>query len=120
MILEYDELCDLVKKHLDGNTTLTKLSFSIFDNYEEEPRETGPWWVKPPFETLNDVFTEGKVIFLHAAKPKVKSFEFVSPTWGEVIVVANNFCSGDHIFLEDVKFVEEKNGIKYYEMWFGS
>lgn len=103
------------------------LTFSIFDSLDMGNDTDEQWIINAP--DLFQILDTGKVRIIDSLTG-LKTKILNSPTWEDVVFWANesilwgmkeNGLDGwDHVFLEQVEFVEKKNEVKIYDMWFGS
>lgn len=101
---------------------------------EEEIPEEADWgtseWTEQydnqiqilPFESFDEIFYEGKVLFTHGGYWSNAAFvKKTNPTWRDFIKVAEKFASGDHVYLEGVWKTESSvPGVQGFELGYGS
>ena len=128
----YKTLCETVDEILvKRGAKQNMLTFSIFEDldngdefHNDEPKN---WIINAP--DLYQSLDSGKVRIIDS-HTGFKSKTLTDPTWEDVVYWANESIlwgmkkhgidGWDHVFLESVEFKEEKNGVKIYDMWFGS
>jgi hypothetical protein len=75
-----------------------------------------------PIDNLDEIAAHGACQFKHFTG-KLSDI-VINPTWLQVAIFANESieASGDyhHVFLEQIRFVGEKNHVKRYEVYMGS
>lgn len=100
------------------------LTLSLWETEDNDDIEFGDCQVFAPDLTSNSPVYEGKVIFGAGYPNKTYSKVINNPTWRDIIVISNNLIiktrDYDHSFLESIHFGKEENGIRYYDLWFGS
>lgn len=114
-----DELDYTVDQIIKKSGSEPILSFSMGEFEDDDDKEYEDLIVDAPDFSSN--FAEGKVIFYADDYfNKYKSKVINNPNWSDVLIHANKAAKNDHIFLESIDLKEEKNGIKYYQFFFGS
>lgn len=108
-----------------------RLTWCMYDSVDEEGvDDMGPGWeerydnemLELEFDSFDEIFHEGRVLFKHCGYwTDAKFVRKTNPTWRDVIVTAEKFASGDHIFLESIcgpKIGED--GIMEFSLGYGS
>ncbi len=109
----------------------THVVFSLYETVVDPVRDDMSDWVvrHPAFES---VFAEGQVEFvtyrdLGDQEPDLLvSNPYTNPTWADVLIEAERSCRArgapelDHVYLEAVEEESVTNGIRRYELCFGS
>lgn len=113
-IATYDEMDNEVNKIL--GRAPKRLRFSMYETTKEpEKEDMSDWEVEYP--DFNQRFTDGECVFVCN---EYESNIIKNPTWKHVLKEANNAACGDHVFLEQVELDKTEDGVKFYDMWFGS
>lgn len=106
----------------------SRLSWCIYENESPEAVDDENWLenyeneiLELEFDSFDDVFEEGNVLFKHCGYwSGAKFVRKKNPTWRDVVKVAEKFASGDHIFLESIDFEGEEDGVKVFDLGYGS